>query len=264
MIEALLIAVWAFFCGIDKYDINLNINRPIITGPAVGLIMGDFTLGIVTGATLELAWLGLVPNAGAQPPDVTLGTIAAVAFQIFSLRVDPTHPISADVALGIGLPIAVIMQLLIVLFFTLTSFSMSRMDDYASKADIGGIDRLLYTTLFLRALLYAVVAFGTVYAGKSLAGFIQEYVNQEFLKGIGIGARMVPAIGFAMLLKTMWSKEMAPIFFIGFVMTTYLHLPIMAVAILAGAIAALYYFFGGNSSNKENKGSAVEEFEDGI
>lgn len=43
--------------------------------------MGDMQVGLIAGATLELAWLGLVPNAGAQPPDVTLGTIAAVALR---------------------------------------------------------------------------------------------------------------------------------------------------------------------------------------
>lgn len=82
--EAALVAVWAFFCGIDKYDVALNIHRPLITGPVVGLIMGDLQIGLIAGATLELAWLGLVPNAGAQPPDVTMGTIAAVAFAVMT------------------------------------------------------------------------------------------------------------------------------------------------------------------------------------
>ena len=46
-------------CGIDKYDVALNIHRPLITGPVVGLIMGDMQVGLIAGATLELAWLGL-------------------------------------------------------------------------------------------------------------------------------------------------------------------------------------------------------------
>ena len=45
----------------------------------------------------------------------------------------------------------------------------------------------------------------------------------------------------------MWSKEVAGVFFIGFVMTTYLKLPIMAVAILGASAAALYFFFSGNN-----------------
>lgn len=262
MTEALLVALWCFFCGIDKYDFALAIHRPIITGPVVGLILGDATLGIVTGATLELAWLGLVPNAGAQPPDVTLGAVAAVSFQIHSQVIGT--PIDANTALGVGLPIAVLMQLLIVLFFTLTSFTMSKVDYHAERANPDGIDFYLVATICARGLLYATVAFFTVYLGEALAKFVTESVPEEWLKGVGIGARMVPAIGFAMLLKTMWSKEMAPIFFIGFVCTTYLALPIMAVAILGGCFAALYFFFSGNNNSSNNSSNGPGEFEDGI
>ncbi|MGO2509869.1 MAG: PTS N-acetylgalactosamine transporter subunit IIC [Vibrio hibernica] len=253
--EAGLVAVWAFFCGIDKYDVALNIHRPIITGPVVGLIMGDMQIGLMAGATLELAWLGLVPNAGAQPPDVTMGTIAAVAFAVMTGQ-------PAEVAMGVGMPIAVLMQMLIIGFFGFTSFTMGKADKYASRADSKGIDRLLIITLLTRAALYAVIAFVTVYFGEHAASWIDDNAPKVLLEGLGIGAKMVPAIGFAMLLKIMWSKEVAGVFFIGFVMTTYLNLPIMAVAILGASIAALYYFFSGNKTDNSN--NQAEEFEDGI
>ncbi|MEO3987667.1 PTS N-acetylgalactosamine transporter subunit IIC [Plesiomonas shigelloides] len=253
LFEATLVAVWAFLCGIDKYDVALNIHRPLITGPVVGLIMGDMQVGLIAGATLELAWLGLVPNAGAQPPDVTLGTIAAVAFAIMTGQ-------SPSVAMGVGMPIAVLMQMLVIGFFAMTSFTMGKADACAEQGDSAGIDRLLIATISLRSLLYAVVAFFTVYFGEHAAAWIDANAPKELLTGLGIGAKMVPAIGFAMLLKIMWSKEVAGVFFIGFVMTTYLKLPIMAVAILGASVAALYFFFSGNGNNNKQ----VEEFEDGI
>ncbi|KAB7702047.1 PTS N-acetylgalactosamine transporter subunit IIC [Plesiomonas shigelloides] len=253
LFEATLVAVWAFLCGIDKYDVALNIHRPLITGPVVGLIMGDMQVGLIAGATLELAWLGLVPNAGAQPPDVTLGTIAAVAFAIMTGQ-------SPSVAMGVGMPIAVLMQMLVIGFFAMTSFTMGKADTCAEQGDSAGIDRLLIATISLRSLLYAVVAFFTVYFGEHAAAWIDANAPKELLTGLGIGAKMVPAIGFAMLLKIMWSKEVAGVFFIGFVMTTYLKLPIMAVAILGASAAALYFFFSGNGNNNKQ----VEEFEDGI
>lgn len=251
-IESALVALWAFFCGIDKYDVALNIHRPLITGPVVGFIMGDMQTGLIAGATLELAWLGLVPNAGAQPPDVTLGTIAAVAFAVMTGQ-------SAAVAMGVGMPIAVLMQMLVIGFFAVTSFSMSKADRFAERGDAKGIDNLLIVTITLRALLYAVVAFVTVYFGEVAASWIDENAPTVLLEGLGIGAKMVPAIGFAMLLKIMWSKDVAGVFFIGFVTTTYLNLPIMAVAILGASAAALYFFFSGNGNNKQAEGS-----EDGI
>ncbi|MGL1089442.1 PTS sugar transporter subunit IIC, partial [Vibrio vulnificus] len=68
----------------------------------------------------------------------------------------------------------------------------------------------------------------------------------------------VPAIGFAMLLKVMWNKEMAGIFFIGFVMTTYLKLPIMAVAVLGGSAAVLYYFMTGSQTQAAVGNNSVQ------
>lgn len=253
--EALLVAIWAFFCGIDKYDVALNIHRPLITGPVVGLIMGDLQLGLITGATLELAWLGLVPNAGAQPPDVTMGTIAAVAFAAMTGQ-------SAEVAMGVGMPIAVLMQMLVIGFFAVTSFTMGKADEYAERANTAGLDFLLIATISLRSLLYAIVAFITVYFGEHAATWINEYSPKALLEGLGLGARLVPAIGFAMLLKIMWSKQVAGVFFIGFVATTYLKLPIMAVAIIGASIAVLYFYFSGNSNN--NNQPQAQEFEDGI
>ena len=253
LLEASLVAVWAFFCGIDKYDVALNIHRPLITGPVVGLIMGDMQIGLIAGATLELAWLGLVPNAGAQPPDVTMGTIAAVAFAVMTGQ-------SPEVAMGVGMPIAVLMQMLIIGFFAMTSFTMGKADKYAEEANTNGIDFLLLSTITMRSMLYAVVAFLTVYFGEHGAAWIDANAPKTLLEGLGIGAKMVPAIGFAMLLKIMWSKEVAGVFFIGFVMTTYLQLPIMAVAILGASAAALYYFFSGNGNSNQEP----EDFEDGI
>ena len=67
MYEAFLVALWAALCGIDKYDVALNFHRPLITGPVIGFILGDVQTGLIAGAAMELAWLGLVPNAGSQP-----------------------------------------------------------------------------------------------------------------------------------------------------------------------------------------------------
>lgn len=167
---------------------------------------------------------------------------------------------SPEVAMGIGMPIAVLMQMLVIGFFAMTAFTMGKADRYAERADAGGVSRLLIITIIVRSLLYALVAFVTVYFGEHAAQWIDDNTPKVLLEGLGIGAKMVPAIGFAMLLKIMWSKEVAGVFFIGFVMTTYLKLPIMAVAIL-GASAALYFFFSGNNKNTSQQN---EDFEDGI
>ena len=64
MIQTILIGIVAFIgfleCGLG----NSMIQRPIVMGPLVGLVLGDFQTGLVVGATLELAFMGNVTIGG--------------------------------------------------------------------------------------------------------------------------------------------------------------------------------------------------------
>ena len=81
-IKALLIGIWAGIAGVDMFDGLTHIHRPIVTGPIVGLILGDVQTGLIVGATLELVWMGMVPLAGAQPPNVVIGGIIGTSIAI--------------------------------------------------------------------------------------------------------------------------------------------------------------------------------------
>ena len=258
LMEAILIAIWAALCGIDKYDIALNIHRPLITGTVVGLIMGDVQTGLIAGATMELAWLGLVPNAGAQPPDVCIGAIIGTVFVILTGE-DP------EVGIGIAMPFAVAMQSMIILLFTAFAPVMHKCDEYARRCDTRGIDNMLYFGLGARALLFAVVAFLPVYFGAETAGAIVSLLPEEVLSGLSVAGGMMPAIGFAMLLKIMLKKEVAAYFFIGFVLVTYLELPVLAIAILGTCVAALDYMMRSERQTMVAQAQPAQgEFSDGI
>ncbi|HGF7712570.1 TPA: PTS sugar transporter subunit IIC [Enterococcus faecium] len=57
---ALLIGLIGFLGPMD-FAIGSNLlNRPIIMGPLVGIVLGDFTQGIIIGASLELIFMGAV------------------------------------------------------------------------------------------------------------------------------------------------------------------------------------------------------------
>lgn len=254
MYEALLVALWAAFCGIDKYDVALNIHRPLITGPVVGLILGDLQTGLIAGASMELAWLGLVPNAGAQPPDVNIGAIAGTTFAI-KLGITP------DASLALAIPFALAMQALIIFLFTLFAPVMQKCDRYAEAGNSAGIDRMLYFGLASRALLFAVVAFAAVYYGTQAADLIVSYLPKKVIDGMAIAGKMMPAVGFAMLLRTMFNVKLLPHFFIGFILTTYFQLPIIAIAIAFLCVAILDYFHSGNNGNSSQQ-NALEDIHD--
>lgn len=61
IIQALLLGLLG---GIGIWDSRVGgmwmIDRPLVLGPLVGLILGDFTTGIIVGGSLELIMMGVV------------------------------------------------------------------------------------------------------------------------------------------------------------------------------------------------------------
>lgn len=75
LLQAFALGIIAFIAGLDMFNGLTHMHRPVVLGPLVGLVLGDLHTGILTGGTLELVWMGLAPLAGAQPPNVIIGTI---------------------------------------------------------------------------------------------------------------------------------------------------------------------------------------------
>ena len=50
---------------------------------------------------------------------------------------------------------------------------------------------------------------------------------------------MLPAVGFALLLNMLWDKKLAILLLFGFVLSSYLQLPVLAVSIIALTIGLI-------------------------
>ncbi|GAA0438841.1 MAG: PTS N-acetylgalactosamine transporter subunit IIC [Bacillota bacterium] len=254
LMEAILIALWAGIIGIDLYNGLTHIHRPVVTGLVVGLILGDVTTGLIVGGTLELIWMGMVPLAGAQPPNVVIGGVIGTAFGVIAGQ-DP------KVAVGVAIPFAVAVQGLITLFFTVFAPVMHKADQYALEANAKGIERINYMGLGILFVFNAVIAFLPIYFGAERAAAFVETVPQWIIDGLSVAGGIMPAIGFAMLLRIMIKVEYIMFFIVGFILAAYLELPILAIALIGLAIA-LYDFY--QNKNKQGPTPKEEEIADGI
>ncbi|WP_167628001.1 PTS N-acetylgalactosamine transporter subunit IIC [Listeria valentina] len=250
LIQAILIGLWAGIAGIDLYNGLTHIHRPIVTGAVIGLILGDFQTGLIAGGTLELVWAGMVPLAGAQPPNVVIGGVIGTAFAILSHQ-DP------KIAVGIAVPFAVAVQGLITLLFTVYSPIMHKMDALASRSDTRGIDRLNYMGPLVLFVFNFIIAFLPIYFGAEQAQTIVQALPEWILNGLSVAGGIMPAVGFAMLLKIMWKMPYAPFFAIGFVAAAYLKMPVLAVAIVGVSIAAYDFFVSKNNDRDGGNGDAL-------
>src|SRR5437016_4032594 len=99
MLTAVVLTLWAILCVYDFLGPTLvYASRPLIAGTVAGLIIGDVTLGMAVGGTLELAALGIYTYGGATIPDYTTGAIVGTALA-HAAGGDFTHQLS----IGIGL-----------------------------------------------------------------------------------------------------------------------------------------------------------------
>ena len=257
-VQALLIGIWAGLAGIDLFDLQLHVHRPVVTGLVVGLILGDVKTGLIAGGMLELVWMGMVPLAGAQPPNVVIGGIIGVSFAIFT-KEDP------NIAVGVAVPFAIAAQAGITLLFTVFSPVMHTADRYAANADTKGIEKINYLGLLILFSSYFIVAFLPIFFGDEAARNIVSLLPEKLIGGLSIAGGMMPAVGFAMLLKIMLKKEFAGFLILGFVLAAFLKLEIMAIAFIALSIAMYDFYLRKDKSNFDDGNvSEKEEFADGI
>jgi len=231
---ALAIALLAGLAGIDLFNGLLHFHRPLVTGLVIGVILGDVKMGLIAGATFELIWLGAVPVGGAQPPNVVIGGIIGTTFAILTKQ-DP------KVAIGIAMPFAVAVQACITFLFTAFSPVMHKADMFAEKSDTKGIEKLNYLGMTILFCFYFIITFLPIYFGADAAAAVVGMLPAKLVAGLGVAGGMMPAIGFAMLIKIMFKKEFSLYLVLGFAFATYLKLPVLAVAAIATCIAIYDY-----------------------
>ena len=253
LLQAAMLGFLAFFAGLDMFNGLTHFHRPVVLGPLVGFILGDLQTGILVGGTLELIWMGLAPLAGAQPPNVIIGTIVGTAFAI-------TTQVEPNVAVGVAVPFAVAVQMGITLLFSAMSAVMSKCDEYARNADTAGIERINYFALAVLGIFYFLCAFLPVYLGAEHAGAIVQKLPTELVDGLGVAGGIMPAIGFAILMKIMMKNVYIPYFILGFVCAAWLELPILAIAAAATAMAVIDFM----RKSEPTPTAPAGDLEDGI
>lgn len=206
----------------------------------------------------ELIWLGAVPVGGAQPPNVVVGGIIGTTFAIITKEEPAT-------AIGVAMPVAIAMQAAITFLLTAFSGFMHKADKFAEEGNDRGIANINYLCLFILFMFYFILTFIPIYFGAEVSQVIVDSLPKWILKGLGIAGGLMPAVGFAMLLKTMFRKDLLIFLITGFVFVTFLKLPIIALATL-GICFVIYDYRITKNQHAVPITAAEEEddFEDGI
>lgn len=242
MLQALLLGVVTFIAQCDYALGTSLISRPIVTGLLTGCIMGDIKMGLIMGATLELAFIGSFSIGGAIPPDVVTGGILGVAFAISSGA-------GVETALLLALPIATFTLILKNAYLGLfIPILCHKADSYAENGDEIGIARMHLISGFGLSLMLALIVFFSYLLGSQAISILLKSIPEFIHKGLTITTGIIPALGFAMLTKLLITKKVMPYFFIGFAIAIYTNIPLTGIAIFGALIAIVIV----NPTNKLN------------
>jgi PTS system N-acetylgalactosamine-specific IIC component len=163
----------------------------------------------------------------------------------------------------VAVPFAVAVQMGITFLFSIMSGVMARCDRMAANADTKGIERVNYLALLALGAFYFLCAFLPIYFGADHAKAAIDLLPARLIDGLGVAGGIMPAIGFAVLLKIMMKNVYIPYFILGFVAAAWLKLPVLAIAAAALAMAIID-FMRKDPAPLQPSSSKQEEFEDGI
>ena len=81
LMQGILLAIMTIIVGLDFFVEAFFVFRPLMVSTFTGIILGDVVLGLKVGALIELAFVGLTPAGGTQPPNPVfaglMGTVLA-------------------------------------------------------------------------------------------------------------------------------------------------------------------------------------------
>ena len=239
ILSAVLVALlatmgqWWFFGPVTKCLVY-----PLTTGTLVGLFMGDPMTGMMAGANIQLIYLGWISAGGTMPSNTIVAGIFGTAMTILS-GADPT------MAVTFAIPFSMFGLLLNQVYMTVNAAWIHQADKFLEKGNLRGVRLMNFVPSFFMAfILYGIPAFVAVYFGS---GYLESFMNSipafvtTALTTVGM---VLPALGIAMMLKTVFNARFAPFIAVGYLCVAYLKMNIIACAILGIACAVLYVTLG--------------------
>lgn len=261
--QVIFLSIYAGYQILDELQFN-TFNQPVFAGLIAGLIMGDMKTGLIIGGGMQLVVLGVGTFGGASKIDANSGTIIAVAFSV-ALDMNTQQALST-----LAIPVASLMIQMDVLARMTNTFFAHRIDTHIENMNYKAIERNFLFGIIPWSLSRMIPVVLALAFGAHVVRPVVNYLNTD-LKWLGDGlttaGAVLPAVGFAILLRYLPVKKHFPYFILGFIITaifstvftsvnsvgnavsgmskkfdfTESSLPMLAVALIGFSLAAIDY-----------------------
>lgn len=259
VISIILVIFVAFLAGMEGILDEFQFHQPLVACTLIGLVTGNLEAGIVLGGTLQMIALGWANIGAAVAPDAALASVASAIILVLGGQGVKGVPS----AIAIAVPLAVAGLFLTMIVRTLAVPIVHMMDSAAEKGDIKKIEMLHILAVCMQGIRIAIPAAALLFIPAEVVQSALESMPAWLTDGMAIGGGMVVAVGYALVINMMATKEVWPFFIIGFVVAAISQLTLIALGALGVALALIYLNLSkmGGSSNGGggNTGDPLDE-----
>jgi PTS system mannose-specific IIC component len=192
---------------------------------------------------IALGWANI---GAAVAPDAALASVASAIILVLGGQ----GVAGVSTAIAVAIPLAVAGLFLTMVVRTLSVACVHRMDAAAEKADIRGVEMWHIVAIIMQGLRIAIPAAILLVIPASTVQAFLEAMPAWLTDGMAIGGGMVVAVGYALVINMMATREVWPFFVIGFCLAAISDLTLIALGAIAISIALIYLKLsegGGNS-----------------
>ena len=230
-IQIILVIIVAFLAGVEGILDQFHFHQPVIACTLIGLVTGN----LIPCLILVLGGEG---EAGVQT------------------------------AIALAIPLAVAGLLLTIIGRTLATAFVHLMDAAAAEGNIRKVEMWHLLAIVMQGLRIAIPAGLILAIGAERVSGVLALMPAWLTDGLAIGGGMVVAVGYAMVINMMATKEVWPFFAIGFVLATVSEITLMGLGAIGLALALIYLALskqggsgnGGGSNTGDPVGDIIDNY----
>lgn len=254
-ITILLIAVVALLAGMEGILDEFQFHQPIVACTLIGLVSGYLEEGIILGGSLQMIALGWANIGAAVAPDAALASVASAIIMVKGLGGATDAQTVIDSAIAVAIPLSVAGLFLTMVCRTLAIPIVHFMDAAAEKGNFRGIETWQIIAILMQGVRIAIPAVALCYIPAEAVQSALEAMPAWLADGMSIGGGMVAAVGYAMVINMMATKETWPFFALGFVVACISEITLIGLGVIGVVIALVYLGLKESGGSNGNTGS---------
>lgn len=268
IITVILIVIVALLAGMEGVLDEFQFHQPIVACTLIGLVTGHVTEGVMLGGSLQMIALGWANVGAAIAPDAALASVASAIIMVLGLQGGDTNTQTAiSTSIAVAVPLSVAGLFLTMICRTLAIPMVHFMDAAAEKGSFRTMEVWQILAILMQGVRIAIPAAALCFIPAEAVTNTLNAMPAWLSGGMTVGGGMVAAVGYAMVINMMSTKETWPFFAIGFVLAAISQLTLIALGAIGISLALIYLGLkesagsnGGNSGSGDPLGDILNDY----